>query len=173
MKEYKYNFPRPAVTTDTLVFREGKACIEILLIKRKHEPYKDFWALPGGFLEMEETPIEGALRELREETGLNITELKEIGTFGEINRDPRGRTITIAFYTFVDHVKDQVEANSDAAELSWFSVKNIPDLAFDHKIILDKGKLKLKSHVLLAKLNIMEFFGIKKKDLENIFKCIE
>ena len=98
---FTYNFPRPAVTTDTLVFREGLECIEVLLIKRKKEPYKDFWAIPGGFLEIEETPIEGAKRELLEETNLNIEVLKEVGTFGDIDRDPRGRTITIVFYTFI------------------------------------------------------------------------
>lgn len=170
---FTYNFPRPAVTTDILVFREGTECIEVLLIKRKKEPYKNFWALPGGFLEMEETPIEGARRELTEETNLEIDILKEVGTFGDIDRDPRGRTITIVFYTFIHDHHHIAKAKSDAAEVKWFSVKNIPDMAFDHSEIFKEGLLKLKSHIILAKLDIIDFFGMNVHDLKKMFKCLD
>ena len=170
---FTYNFPRPAVTTDTLVFRWGDHCIEVLLIKRKKEPYLGFWALPGGFLEIEETPEDGAMRELREETGLDIEVLKEVGTFGEIDRDPRGRTITIAFYTFINQTGPMPVAKSDAVEIGWTSVKELPEMAFDHKEILQEGLLKLKSHIMLAKLGIIDFFGLKRKKLKKIFKCLD
>jgi 8-oxo-dGTP diphosphatase len=170
---FTYNFPRPAVTTDTLVFRWGDNCIEVLLIKRKKDPYKGFWALPGGFLEIEETPPDGARRELKEETGLEINILKEVGTFGEIDRDPRGRTITIAFYTFINQTGPIQQAQSDAAEIKWASVKDLPELAFDHKEILQEGLLKLKSHIMLAKLDIIDFFGLDLKRLKEIFKCLD
>ena len=169
---FTYNFPRPAVTTDTLVYREGKDCIEVLLIRRKKEPYKDFWALPGGFLEMNETPVDAAKRELKEETSLNIDVLKEIGTFGDVNRDPRGRTITIAFYTFIDHRLQEAVAGSDASEVGWFSVKNLPSMAFDHKEIFEEGILKLKSHIILAKLDIIDFFGKSTDELKLMFHCL-
>jgi len=170
---FTYNFPRPAVTTDTLVFREGKECIEVLLIKRKKEPYKDFWAIPGGFLEIEETPIEGAKRELLEETSLKIDILKEVGTFGDIDRDPRGRTITIVFYTFLSSHDHIAKATSDAMEVKWFSVKEMPEMAFDHSEIFKEGLLKLKSHIILAKLDIIDFFGMDVKDLNKMFKCLD
>jgi 8-oxo-dGTP diphosphatase len=170
---FTYTFPRPAVTTDTLVFREGKKCIEVLLIKRKKEPYKDFWALPGGFLEIEETPVEGAKRELLEETNLKIDVLKEVGTFGDIDRDPRGRTITIVFYTFIKNHTQNATAKTDAAEINWFSVKDIPPMAFDHSVIFKEALLKLKSHIILAKLEIIDFFGLDVNDLKKMFKCLD
>lgn len=170
---FTYNFPRPAVTTDNLVFREGEQCIEVLLIKRKKDPYKGYWALPGGFLEIEETPEEAARRELKEETGLEIDVLKEVGTFGEIDRDPRGRTITIAFYTFFHRNQNDPLAQSDAEDVRWVSIKDIPELAFDHREILQEGLLKLKSHVMLAKLDIIDFFGLDIKKLKKIFKCLD
>ena len=169
---YTYKFPRPAVTTDCLVFRVGIKCIELLLIKRKRDPYKDFWALPGGFLEMNETPIEGVIRELSEETGLKIKEFKEVGTFGEIDRDPRGRTITIVYYTFLKSNNLSLKAQSDAIELGWFSMKEIPNLAFDHRDIIDEAILKLKSNVILAKLEMMDFFGLNRAEIKKIFKCL-
>ncbi len=170
---FTYNFPRPAVTTDTLVFREGDQCMEVLLVKRRKDPYQGYWALPGGFLEIEETPEEGARRELKEETGLNIDILKEVGTFGEIDRDPRGRTITIAFYTFIHKTNKGLQAKSNAAEVKWVSIKNLPELAFDHREILQEGLLKLKSHIMLAKLDIIDFFGLDINKLKKMFKCLD
>ena len=169
---YTYQFPRPAVTTDCLVFREGTKCIELLLIKRRKDPYKNFWALPGGFLEMDETPIDGVKRELAEETGLKVVELKEVGTFGELDRDPRGRTITIVYYTYLKDNNISLNAQSDAIELRWFPMSKIPELAFDHREIINEAKLKLKSNVILAKLGMIDFFGIKPSEINKIFKCL-
>lgn len=169
---YIYKFPRPAVTTDCLVFREGDRCMELLLIKRKKDPYKNYWALPGGFLEMDETPLEGVKRELKEETGLEVAELKEVGTFGDIDRDPRGRTITIAYYTFLKENNIPLNAQSDAVELGWFPMAKIPEMAFDHREIIEEAKLKLKSNVILAKLDLMDFFGFKGEIINKIFKCL-
>ena len=95
---YTYQYPRPCVTVDIVVFRATDKGYCILLIKRKNEPFKDAWALPGGFIEMQETLEESAARELREETGLTGVELHQLGTFGDPDRDPRGRTITVAYY---------------------------------------------------------------------------
>ena len=170
---YTYSFPRPAVTTDTVVFKSGPKCIEFLLIKRKKDPYRDFWALPGGFIEMEETPEDGALRELKEETGVNTQVLKEIGAFGDINRDPRGRTITIAYYTFMKNTERlDVRAMSDAGDVKWFSINDNPEMAFDHKEILDEAILKMKSHVILAKLNVVGFFDLDQEELKHIYHCL-
>jgi len=170
---YTYTFPRPAVTTDTVVFKSGPKCIEFLLIKRQKDPYKNFWALPGGFIEIQETPEDGALRELQEETGVKIQNLKEIGAFGDINRDPRGRTITIAYYTFIkESMNIEIKALSDAADIKWFSINEIPEMAFDHKEILDEAILKLKSHVILAKLNVIDFFNLRQDELKQIYHCL-
>lgn len=170
---YTYTFPRPAVTTDTVVFKTGPQCIEFLLVKRKRDPFKNYWALPGGFLEMEETPEDGARRELKEETGVNALLLKEIGAFGGINRDPRGRTITIAYYTFLKNNRNiNIRALTDAEEARWFSINEIPDMAFDHRSILDEAILKLKSHVILAKLNVIDFFNLSADELKVIYQCL-
>ncbi len=170
---YTYTYPRPAVTTDIVVFKSGAKCIEFLSIKRKKDPFMDFWALPGGFLEIEETPESGALRELKEETGVNIGMLKEVGAFGDIHRDPRGRTITIAYYTFINNTETMdIRALSDAANVNWFSINNIPELAFDHREILDEAIIKLKSHVILAKLKIIDFFSLDPEGLKNIYHCL-
>lgn len=170
---FTYNFPRPAVTTDCLVFRDGAKNIEILLIRRKNDPFKGYWALPGGFLEIEETPEEGAKRELLEETGLKVPVLKEVGTFGDVHRDPRGRTITIAFYTFITQEAIKPVALSDAGETKWFSIRDLPEMAFDHEEILQEGLLKLKSHIMLAKLDIIDFFELHNKKLKKIFKLLD
>ncbi len=170
---YTYTYPRPAVTTDIVVFKSGSKCIEFLSIKRKKDPFRNSWALPGGFLEIEETPESGALRELKEETGVDIKMLKEIGAFGDIHRDPRGRTITIAYYTFIKNTKSMdIKALSDAANVNWFSINDIPELAFDHRGILDEAILKLKSHVILAKLSVIDFFSLDEDELKSIYHCL-
>lgn len=135
---YTYEYPRPAVTTDCLVFCHQDDVIKILLIKRRNEPFKDHWAFPGGFLDMNETAEECAARELNEETGLKIKpkDLCQIGAFSRVDRDPRGRTISIAFCTFVDNIID-AEAADDAAEAQWFSIDELPPLAFDHEEIFN------------------------------------
>lgn len=134
---YTYQYPRPAVTTDCVVFSTDQLGQKyVLLIRRKNEPYKDHWAFPGGFLEMTETADQCAIRELAEETQIIVNNVKQIGAFSSVDRDPRGRTITIAFVTTLPHMEEP-HGSDDAAEAKWFALNNLPPLAFDHAEILN------------------------------------
>ncbi len=129
---YVYDRPRPMVTVDAAVFAffEGKA--RLLLIQRKHEPFRDHWALPGGFVEMDEDLPEAAARELAEETGLQGVRLEQLHTFGRPGRDPRGRTITVVYFGSAGQDQQQVKAADDAAQVQWFDIDHLPRMAFDH-----------------------------------------
>jgi len=135
MERYTYDYPRPAVTSDIAVLRLEEIP-EILLIQRKDSPFKDMWALPGGFMEMEESLEEAARRELLEETGIHAGELIRFDTYDTPGRDPRGRTITQVFVMIWKKEMGRPEAGSDAADLRWFGLTELPDLAFDHAQIL-------------------------------------
>ena len=137
-----YDYPRPAVTVDIAIFT-GEVP-ELLLIKRKHFPFEGYWALPGGFVEMDESLEEAALRELEEETGVSGVPLTEVGAFGDPDRDPRGRVITIAYAAVLEKPVLKVETGSDASEVAWFLTTNLPTLAFDHGEIIRKTLEKLK-----------------------------
>lgn len=141
-KKYTYKYPHPAVTTDCVVFRLDGQQTSVLLIERGVEPYKGCWAFPGGFMNIDETAEQGALRELKEETGLEVKFLKQFGTFTEVNRDPRERVITIAYYSLTH--KSDVSGSDDAAKAQWFLLDKIPPLAFDHELILRKAIEQLK-----------------------------
>lgn len=131
---YSYDYPRPAVTADCIVMtREDEP--KVLLIERGHEPFKGCWAFPGGFMNMDETTEQCAIRELEEETGLQITDIQQLGAYSKVDRDPRGRTITVAYLAFVD-TPLPVKGQDDAAKAQWFSIKNLPKLAFDHEEIM-------------------------------------
>ncbi len=138
-KVYCYDYPRPSVTVDIVLFMDTSPYPQVLLIRRKNPPFKDLWALPGGFLEMDESLQESALRELHEETGISDVVLTQIGAYGEPDRDPRGRVITIAYMGIVQSDQQEAVAGSDAAEVSWFSTADLPMLAFDHKDIIIKA----------------------------------
>ena len=145
---YIYDYPRPAVTTDCVLFcSDDKDGLSVLLIERGGEPYKGCWAFPGGFLEMDETVEEGAVRELREETGLVLSpddyRLKQLGCYSKVDRDPRGRVITIAFYAVVD--KADVKGSDDARDARWFPVSALPPLAFDHDVVLRDALRRLET----------------------------
>ncbi len=141
---YTYQYPRPAVTTDAVVFFENNNGWEVLLIRRKNNPFKEMWALPGGFVEMDETLEEGVLRELEEETGLKGIKLEQLHTFSTVDRDPRGRTIGVAFWGFTTKENSTVKGGDDASEAKWFPIKNLPTLAFDHQEIMDMALLEIK-----------------------------
>lgn len=141
MKEFCYKYPRPAVTTDCVVFGIEGNNINVLLIKRGNEPFKGSWALPGGFLNPDETAEEGALRELREETELCVAEVEQLYTFSDPKRDPRDRVISIAYMAIVK--LQEVKGGDDASDARWFPIDNLPDLAFDHDRILQKGLERL------------------------------
>ncbi len=141
---YTYNYPRPAVTADIIILKKSNAQQFVLLIERKHPPFEEMWALPGGFLEMDETLETTALRELQEETGITGVELKQFHTFSKVDRDPRHRTITTVFIGFADDATS-VEAGDDAAKAQWFSMDKLPPLAFDHEYVMEMLKLKENS----------------------------
>jgi len=132
---YTYAYPRPAITVDIIVIKNDDMD-KILLIKRKNEPFKDFWALPGGFVDIEEELIESAFRELQEETGISDIDLRQFHTYGKLGRDPRGRTVSVVYYGYLTNSNQDIKANDDAKELGWFAIGNLPALAFDHKDIV-------------------------------------
>jgi 8-oxo-dGTP diphosphatase len=119
-------------TVDAVVFRRNGSILEVLLIQRRHAPFEGMWALPGGFVDMEETVEQAVERELKEETGLKMANLKQLHTFSTLGRDPRGRTISITFYGMTDMDHSEVQGGDDAEKARWFNINNIPRLAFDH-----------------------------------------
>ncbi len=135
---YTYNYPRPAVTVDIALFRNWKTSSQILLIERGSQPFQGLYALPGGFLGPNETLLEAAWRELEEETGLNGIELFQIHTFSAPDRDPRGRTITTVFGAVLEPAaRCKIKAGSDASSAAWFDLSKLPELAFDHREIIE------------------------------------
>jgi 8-oxo-dGTP diphosphatase len=143
--KYIYDYPRPAVTVDVvIVTREERP--RVLLIRRKHEPFAGAWALPGGFVDMDEPLDMAANRELLEETGVPAQELVQLHAFGAPGRDPRGRTISIAYLAEVEPDAVKPKAADDAAEVGWFSLQRPPSLAFDHKEILACARRYWKEH---------------------------
>ena len=141
---YTYKYPRPAVTADCVVIGQADdGSRKVLLIRRGQEPYKDCWAFPGGFLNMDETLEECARRELKEETGLTATgEMVELKSFSTVDRDPRGRTITVAY--LVEMPLTEARGADDAAEARWFPLDELPPLAFDHDEILKVALAKIQ-----------------------------
>lgn len=123
------------LTVDILIFKEIQTTKSILLIKRKNDPFKDFWALPGGFVDENEDLEVAAIRELNEETQINIKSLEQLKAFGKPHRDPRSHVVSIAYIGFVSTDTIAI-ANDDAKEAKWFSVNDLPKLAFDHDEII-------------------------------------
>ena len=142
---YTYDYPRPAVTTDCVIFGYDGKELKVLLIERGIEPFKGCWAFPGGFLNMDEDALAGARRELKEETGLVDAFIEQFHTFSEPGRDPRGRVITIAHYALVKI--QEVEGGDDAAQARWFPIGEVPPLAFDHDRILRMAMSRLKERI--------------------------
>jgi len=135
--KYVYDWPRPMVTVDAVVFTKTDDKTEVLLINRGKEPFKGKWALPGGFIDMDEELEDAVVRELAEETGLTGVQLEQMHTFGTVGRDPRGRQISIAFMGIATKGQDTIKAGDDAAHAQWFNIDKIPkDLAFDHNEVV-------------------------------------
>ena len=142
---YTYKHQKPSVTVDCVVFGLDDAQkLKVLLIQRGIAPYKDSWALPGGFVRLDESIEAAAVRELKEETGIDKVFLEQLYTFGAIDRDPRDRIITVAYYALINIGEYIVKAQTDAKNAKWFSVKDLPTLAFDHEKILTVAKQRLK-----------------------------
>ncbi len=135
---YQYKYPRPAISVDIVVFRQAVFKRKVLLIKRLKPPYADQWALPGGFLELDETLESAACRELLEETGLKCLNLRQLNAFSAVNRDPRERVISVAFLAEISDDQIAVAAD-DAKEAEWFAVDRLPALAFDHCQIVEQA----------------------------------
>lgn len=144
---YSYDYPRPAVTVDCVVFGLDDGALKVMLIQRKLPPFRDEWALPGGFVQMNESLEEAARRELREETGIEQIFLEQLYTFGDVNRDPRDRVITVAYYALINLVDHPVQASTDASQAIWWFISDLPALAFDHQKILNTALTRLKSKV--------------------------
>lgn len=143
--KYSYKYPHPSVTTDCVIFGFDGSRLKVLLVERGIEPFKGKWALPGGFLRMDESAEQGALRELQEETGLKTAYIKQFHTFTDPDRDPRERVITIAYYALV-RLQDVV-AGDDAARAGWFALNEVPSLAFDHDRILRTALQEIRRQI--------------------------
>ncbi|MBW4575151.1 MAG: NUDIX hydrolase [Aphanothece sp. CMT-3BRIN-NPC111] len=145
---YTYKFPRPNLSVDCVVFGlDEENLLKIMLIQRNLPPFKGQWALPGGFVRVGETLEEAALRELREETGIAKVFLEQMYTFGEVNRDPRERVVTVAYYALINLWEYQIQAATDARDAGWFLVNQLPPLAFDHDKIVQVALNRLKGKV--------------------------
>lgn len=144
---HTYEYPRPALTVDCVVFGLDEGDLKVMLIERNLPPFKGKWALPGGFVLMDETLDEAAKRELVEETGLEDVFLEQLYTFSALDRDPRERIVSVAYYALVRLSDHQVAAATDAADAAWFSITDTPKLAFDHEAILEMALDRLKGKV--------------------------
>ena len=143
--KYIYDWPRPMVTVDAVVFAFFAGHAKLLLINRAKEPFKGKWALPGGFVNIDEELEDAIERELEEETGLTGIHLEQMHTFGKCGRDPRGRQITIAFMGIATKGKQKIKGGDDAAKAQWFDIEKLPeDLAFDHNEVAKFAIRKLK-----------------------------
>ena len=142
-KQHCYDYPMPAATADAVVWTVGPSGWRILLIKRKSEPFAGRWALPGGFINPEEPPLQACIRELREETNVQAEDFREVGAFGDKGRDPRGWTISIAFYTLRPEGSLAATAGDDASKAAWHRMDDLPALAFDHEKIIEKATKRL------------------------------
>jgi len=144
---FSYEDARPALTVDCVVFGLDEEDLKVMLIQRDLPPFEGNWALPGGFVKIEETVDEAALRELQEETGLENVYLEQLCTIGELDRDPRERVVTVAYYALVRLSDHRVQAATDAREAAWFAMDDLPDLAFDHDKILNTAHERLRNKV--------------------------
>lgn len=170
-KLFTYKYPHPAVTTDNVIFGFDGSQLRVLLIERGIEPFKGKWAFPGGFLDIDESAEEGALRELREETGLTGAYIEQFYTFSDPNRDPRERVITIAYYALV-RMQDVI-GGDDAARAQWFALDEVPQLAFDHDLILRKALSRLRERIHFHPIGfelLPEKFTMK--ELQSLYEAI-
>lgn len=168
---YCYAYPHPAVTTDCVMFGFDGTALKVLLIERGIEPYKGRWAFPGGFLNMSEDAETGAKRELKEETGFTAHYIEQFHTFSATERDPRERVISIAYYALVQI--QEVKGGDDAARAQWFDIKEVPQLAFDHDLILRKALDCLRERIHFRPVGfelLAEKFTIR--ELQSLYEAI-
>ena len=155
MKMYTYEFPRPALTVDVVVFTLREEHLYVLLVRRGNQPFAGEWALPGGFVNIDEPLEAAAARELEEETGLQGVPLEQFHTYGDPHRDPRGRIVTVAFFTLISpDTPVRAEGGSDAAQARWFPIHDLPQLAFDHSQIVADAVRRLTNLGTLKRSNV-------------------
>lgn len=170
---YRYEYPHPAVTVDIVIFTIRDARLKLLLIRRAGEPYRGQWALPGGFIRLDESLDASARRELEEETGVAGVYLEQLYTFGAPARDPRERVITVAYYALIPSDKLQLRAATDAEAVGWFGMDELPELAFDHPDIIAMAHERL-----VAKLDYstiaFQFLGgdFSLSELQSVYEII-
>jgi 8-oxo-dGTP diphosphatase len=142
---YTYEYPRPALTVDVVIFTLRENRLQLLLIQRRELPFAEMWALPGGFVRVEESLEEAASRELEEETGVSEAYLEQLYTYGEVERDPRGRVVTVAYFALIPaDAPVRSEGGSDARQARWHPVESLPPLAFDHSEIVAYALRRLR-----------------------------
>ena len=153
--KYHYKYPHPSVTTDCVIFGFDGTRLNILLVERGIEPFKGRWAFPGGFLKMDETALQGAKRELKEETGLEDAYIHQFHAFSGVNRDPRERVITIAYYALVRI--SEVKGGDDAAKAQWFPLDKVPQIHFEpigFELLPEKFTMTQLQHLYEAILSV-------------------
>ena len=172
-ENYCYEYPRPAVTTDCVIFGFDAGELKLLLIERGIEPYKGKWAFPGGFLNMEENAEECARRELFEETGIQNVFIEQLYTFSDVDRDPRGRVITVSYIAFVKRSDFKIQAGDDANHAKWFPISLVPPLAFDHdhilRVALNRLRVKIRYQPIGFEL-LPEKFTLP--ELQNLYEIV-
>jgi len=144
---YTYQYPRPALTVDCVVFGYDLISLKLLLIRRKYPPFENCWAFPGGFVRVDETLDAAARRELEEESGVKNIFLEQLYTFGAVERDPRERVVSVAYYALISLAEQALKAATDACDAQWFAIQEVPELAFDHAEILKLAIQRLKAKV--------------------------
>lgn len=170
-QQFCYKYPHPALAADCVIFGFDGVDMKVLLIQRANEPYKNHWAFPGGFMNIDETIEDCAKRELEEETGLKNVAVEQLYTFSEVNRDSRERIISVAHYALVR--LSQVKGGDDAASAKWFALNQIPSLAFDHDEMLKMAKNRLKERLRFEPMGIElmpEAFSMN--ELQNLYEAI-
>ncbi|GCE48829.1 8-oxo-dGTP diphosphatase [Thermosporothrix hazakensis] len=166
-------YERPSVTVDVVMMSVRQKDLQVLLVKRRSWPYEGMWAIPGGFVNMDESLEDAAKRELQEETNVENVYLEQLYTFGDPGRDPRTRVITVVYFALLDSERLHVKAASDAADVRWFSVYNLPPLAFDHAKILDYALSRLRGkleYTTIAFSLLPEQFTLR--ELQHVYEII-
>ena len=167
------NYEKPSVTVDLLIFTIKDGELQIVLVKRGGEPFKGSWALPGGFVRIDESVDAAAKRELAEETGLRDVYLEQLFTFGEVDRDPRTRVITVSYFALTPSYQIKLEASTDVTEAKLFPVRKMPELAFDHRMIIEAGLERLRNKVQYSSI----VYGLmpdqfRLSDLQKVYELI-
>jgi 8-oxo-dGTP diphosphatase len=147
---HTYEYPRAALAVDCVVFGLDETDLKVLLIQRKLAPFQHAWALPGGFVRVDETLDEAARRELQEEAGVTDVYLEQLYTFGDLDRDPRERVVTVAYYALAKLGDHRIQAATDAMGVGWFALDDLPKLAFDHATIVARAHERLRGKVRYA-----------------------